>query len=138
MTDHLSQELRSRNMAAVKGKNTLPEMVVRRLLHRLGYRYRLHAKDLPGKPDIVNRSRKKAVFVHGCFWHGHGCKRGNRQPKTNADYWLQKIDRNAERDHRHIAELEAAGWDVLVIWESEIKRDDLTQRLQSFMNGGRE
>lgn len=133
MVDHLSQERRSRNMAAIKGKDTEPEMAVRRLLHSLGFRYRLHARDLPGKPDIVNRSRRKAIFVHGCFWHAHGCKRGNRQPKTNPDYWLKKIGRNVERDNQHLAELQEADWDVLVIWECETRRADLAERLEAFM-----
>ena len=93
----MTSELRSRTMRAVKGRDTKPEMAVRRLLHRMGYRYRLHRKELPGRPDIVFGSRRKVIFVHGCFWHGHSCKRGNRLPKTNAEYWQTKIARNVER-----------------------------------------
>lgn len=121
-------------MAAVKARDTSAELTVRRLLYRLGYRYRLHRKDLPGKPDIVFPSRKKVVFVHGCFWHGHDCKRGTRQPKTNVDYWRTKIARNRERDHEHIVALEKSGWTALVIWECELKDQvALTKRLQRFL-----
>lgn len=112
-------------MRAVKSKNTTPELVVRRMLHSLGYRYRLHRNDLPGKPDLVFGSRKKLIFVHGCFWHGHDCKRGNRQPKTNAEYWRRKIGRNRERDSETQSALAAAGWNVLIIWECETKDADV-------------
>lgn len=119
--------LRSRTMRAVKSKNTTPELVVRRMLHSLGYRYRLHRNDLPGKPDLVFGSRRKVIFVHGCFWHGHECKRGNRQPKTNAEYWRRKIGRNRERDTETQSALAAAGWNVLTIWECETKHADVLQ-----------
>lgn len=108
-------------MRAVHSTNTSPEMAVRRLLHANRYRYRLHRKDLPGKPDIVFPSRKKAIFVHGCFWHGHTCKRGARVPKANQEYWLRKIQRNVERDKDHLERLKELGWSVLIIWECEIK-----------------
>lgn len=91
------------------------------MLHASGYRYRLHRNDLPGKPDIVFPSRKKAIFVHGCFWHGHSCKRGARVPKTNQEYWVRKISRNVERDKAHLARLTELGWAVLIVWECEIK-----------------
>ena len=109
-------------MRAVKCKDTAPEMVVRRLVHSLGYRYRLHRRDLPGKPDLVFGPRRKVIFVHGCFWHGHTCKRGNRQPKTNADYWRKKIQVNKERDKSTLEELRARGWEILVVWECETKQ----------------
>lgn len=111
-------------------------MVVRRLLHSLGYRYRLHRKDLPGKPDIVFSSRRKVVFVHGCFWHSHnvpGC-RNKRKPKSNAEYWLRKLERNQARDQANIAALDALGWSALVVWECKTKeRPALAERLQAFL-----
>ncbi|RVU17475.1 DNA mismatch endonuclease Vsr [Methylobacterium oryzihabitans] len=109
-------------MRANKGSNTKPEMIVRRLLHGLGYRYRVHRKDLPGKPDVAFGPRKKAIFVHGCFWHAHdaaGCKIASR-PKSRTDFWEGKFVRNKERDARNVAALEAAGWQVLVVWECEL------------------
>jgi len=113
-----------------------PEMVVRRLLHSLGYRYRLHAKELPGKPDIVFRKRKKAIFVHGCFWHQHedpACKIV-RVPKSKQDYWIPKLRRNVERDKAAIADLEKEGWAVMVIWECElIDIETIIQRLVGFL-----
>ncbi len=123
-------------MRAVHSTDTSPEMAVRRLLHASGYRYRLHRDDLPGKPDIVFASRKKAIFVHGCFWHGHDCKRGARIPKNNREYWVRKISRNVERDQEHRIHLATLGWGVLVIWECEIKdlpklRETLVEFLDS-------
>lgn len=124
-------------MRAVKDKNTRPEQAVRSLLHALGYRFRLHRRDLPGSPDIVLPGRKAVIFVHGCFWHGHACKRGSRVPKANADYWISKIGRNAARDARTLAELEALGWRVLVVWECEIKDvAGLAARLQFDLRTG--
>jgi DNA mismatch endonuclease (patch repair protein) len=126
--------LRSRIMRAVKGKDTAPELTVRRLAHSLGYRYRLHRSDLAGKPDLVFPGRHKIIFVHGCFWHGHACARGDRQPKTNAAYWRTKISRNQSRDFRHLQSLQAQRWRVLTIWECETKNAAaLTQRLRSFL-----
>lgn len=120
-------------MKAVKSKDTKPEMTVRRLLHSLGYRYRLHRKDLPGKPDIVFPSRRKAIFVHGCFWHAHGCKKG-RLPRSRLEYWRPKLAQNAERDARKIAELEALGWSVLVVWQCETSDlDPLSEDLRLFL-----
>jgi DNA mismatch endonuclease (patch repair protein) len=126
------EALRSRTMRAVKGKDTKPEWMVRRLLHAAGYRYRLHANELPGKPDLVFPSRCKVIFVHGCFWHGHDCARGARKPKTNAAYWKGKIARNRERDDAHLAALKRDGWKVRTIWECEID-DDLLSRLKKFL-----
>ena len=124
---------RSEIMRAVKGRNTKPEMVVRRLVHKLGYRFRLYRRDLPGKPDLTFVGRRKVVFVHGCFWHGHNCRRGARMPATNTAYWLQKIDKNRNRDVAAQCTLAKAGWRVLVIWECEIKNSALDARLRSFL-----
>ncbi|MBI5942412.1 MAG: DNA mismatch endonuclease Vsr [Caulobacterales bacterium] len=121
MTDVFDPVKRSAVMRRVKGRDTGPEMTVRRLLTALGARYRLHRKDLPGKPDIVMPGRRLAIFVHGCFWHGHDCARGARVPQQNRDYWLGKIGRNRERDLASRAALETAGWRVEVVWECELK-----------------
>lgn len=131
--DPFDKKKRSAVMRRVKSKDTKPELAVRRLLHAAGYRYRLHRKDLPGKPDLVFPGRRKAVFVHGCFWHGHDCRRGARQPKTNAEYWRAKIARNIDRDARTRAALGAAGWRSLVVWECELKDEALLQRLENFL-----
>ncbi|MEO1252256.1 MAG: very short patch repair endonuclease [Pseudomonadota bacterium] len=119
-TDVFSPEKRSAVMRAVKSGNTKPEMALRKALFALGYRYRLHDKRLPGRPDLVFHQHRTALFVHGCFWHGHNCKRGARTPKSNADYWIEKIRRNRERDAANKAALEADGWRVLIVWECEI------------------
>ena len=117
-------------MARVKGRDTGPERAVRSLLWSAGYRYRLNRRDLPGTPDIVLPGRRAAVFVHGCFWHGHDCPRGARQPKANAEYWRAKIARNVARDARNQADLTALGWRPLVVWECELKRPEtLCERL---------
>ena len=120
-------------MQAVKTKDTGPEMIVRRMLHSHGYRYRLHRKDLPGRPDIVFKDRRKAIFVHGCFWHGHGCSKG-KLPKSKLNYWKPKIEQNKARHARNIDELEAAGCKVLVIWQCEIANSQaLWRQLQEFV-----
>lgn len=125
---------RSSIMRAVKAKDTKPEMIVRRMIHKMGYRYRLHRKDIPGKPDIVFSLRRKAIFVHGCFWHGHDCKRGARVPKTNVEYWTSKVERNKNRDRRHVDELTELGWEVLIVWECETQDTSvLSARLDSFL-----
>ena len=122
-------------MRAVKGRDTKPEMVVRRLLHRMGYRYRLHRSDLPGRPDVVFAPRRKLIFVHGCFWHGHSCKRGNRIPIANADYWRAKIARNIERYSYQLEKLVVSGWIVLTLWECELKDEkNLASRLKLFLD----
>lgn len=107
-------------MQAVKAKDTTPEMHIRRILHALGYRYRLHVKTLPGTPDLVFRSRRKIIFVHGCFWHGHDCRRGARIPKTNIQYWKEKISRNRQRDARVLDTLRELGWSVFTVWECQL------------------
>lgn len=115
-------EQRSRTMRAVKSRNTGPELAVRSLLRLFGYPgYRIHRKDLPGNPDIAFIGRKKAIFVHGCFWHGHTCKHGSVMPKSNRPYWLQKIERNKTRDKASAASLGELGWSVLTVWECELK-----------------
>lgn len=121
MADHLTPEQRSWNMAQIKGKNTKPELIVRSMLHRMGYRFRLHRKNLPGKPDIVLPKYKTIIFVHGCFWHRHeGCK-GCTTPKSNTEFWQEKFDRNVANDHKHQREIEVLGWKVIVVWECELK-----------------
>ena len=120
-TDVFSPEKRSAVMRKVPGKNSSAELKLRRLLTRMGLRYRLHRKDLPGSPDVALPGRKAAVFVHGCFWHGHDCKRGARAPKANAAYWSAKIARNRARDAASLAALDAMGWRAVVVWECELK-----------------
>jgi DNA mismatch endonuclease (patch repair protein) len=117
--DTRSPSQRSRIMAAVKGKNTAPELIVRRLAFRMGYRYRLHKKGLPGRPDLVFPVRHKVIFVHGCFWHGHGCQKG-QLPKSRLDYWGPKIAANRERDARQLDELQRLGWKTLTLWQCEL------------------
>jgi DNA mismatch endonuclease (patch repair protein) len=127
-TDVFTPEQRSAVMRAVKGANTGPEMALRRALHRLGLRYRLHGKDLPGRPDLVFPARRAVLFVHGCFWHGHDCARGRRAPKSNRAYWTAKIARNRARDAAAGEKLAAAGWRVFVVWECEMKDVEATAR----------
>jgi len=126
---------RSEVMRRVKGRDTGPERRVRGMLRALGHTgYRLDRKDLPGRPDIAFIGRKRAIFVHGCFWHGHDCKRGARQPKANAEYWRAKIARNVERDAANEAALAKMGWRVLVIWECALKDPDaVSQELEAFL-----
>jgi DNA mismatch endonuclease (patch repair protein) len=121
LSDVYSAEKRSAVMRRVKGANTTPEMKVRKALTRLGARYRLHRKDLPGNPDIVLPGRRLALFVHGCFWHGHDCARGARVPKQNRDYWVAKVARNVARDASSRGSLADQGWRVETIWECELK-----------------
>jgi DNA mismatch endonuclease (patch repair protein) len=120
--DTLTPEQRSKRMAAIRGTNTKPELAVRRALHRAGYRYRLHEGRLPGRPDLVFASRRKVIFVHGCFWHQHKGCRTSHIPKSRTAYWAEKLDANAARDSRNIAALKASGWSVLVLWECQTKR----------------
>lgn len=128
--DTVSKEVRSRNMAAIKSKNTKPEIAVRKFLHSSGYRYRLHRKDLPGKPDIVLKKYHKVIFVHGCFWHNHpNCKKSGI-PKTNTSFWKDKIDKNVFRDEKNICELESDGWNVYIVWECETEnKTSLTNKI---------
>ena len=131
MTDVFSPEKRSAVMRRIKGRDTAPEMAVRRLLRRGGIGYRLGGCGLPGRPDVVMKGRRVALFVHGCFWHGHDCARGARRPKANADYWLGKIGRNRERDARTRQALEGAGWAVVTVWECEMRREGFDDALVS-------
>jgi DNA mismatch endonuclease (patch repair protein) len=132
--DIFDSKKRSRIMSHIKGKNTKPELIVRSLLHNMGYRYRLHRKDLPGKPDIVLPKYRKIIFIHGCFWHGHrDCSREKR-PSSNQSFWNEKLDKNLRRDRQHLVTLKEAGWDVLVIWTCEVKQlDRLKEILQDFL-----
>ena len=130
---------RSEIMRRIRGKNTTPEIAVRRILREIGFPgYRLHRKDLPGHPDISFIGRRKAILVNGCFWHGHSCKVGTRRPKSNQDYWKSKIDRNIFKDSLNIKVFEEIGWKVLVVWECEImdppKSDALKKKLKYFLN----
>ncbi|NWH07333.1 MAG: DNA mismatch endonuclease Vsr [Alphaproteobacteria bacterium] len=120
MADKISPERRSANMRQIRSRDMKPEMAVRRLAHGMGYRYRLHRRDLPGKPDLVFGPRRAVIFVHGCFWHQHDCRDGHN-PKSNGGYWDAKLRRNVERDAEVRARLEADGWRVLVIWECEAR-----------------
>ncbi len=128
--DSSDSAARSRNMAAIRGRDTSPELKVRRLLHRLGYRFRLHRRDLPGSPDIVLSKHKTVVFVHGCFWHRHpGCHYATT-PKTREEFWSSKFEKNIERDHRQQQKLHEMGWSVMVVWECELAdMPSLTARL---------
>ncbi len=128
MTDVHTPEQRSLNMARIKATDTKPEMAARRAFHMQGYRYRLHRKDLPGKPDMVFPKYKMVVFIHGCFWHSHSCKYGSVQPKTNIEFWSSKRQRTVERDQENIFNLEKSGWKAFIIWECETKNlDELSQ-----------
>ena len=128
-------ELRSRTMRAVRSKNTKPELFVRRLVHAMGFRFRLHRMDLPGSPDLVFPGRRKVIFVHGCFWHGHDCARGARRPKTNAEYWIAKITRNRRRDNETYRLLADAGWTLCVIWECELRdAQHLRRKIEMFLD----
>lgn len=123
-------------MQAVRTKDTGPERAVRSLLHQLGFRFRLHRRDLPGTPDIVLPGRRAAIFVHGCYWHGHGCRIG-RLPKSRLDYWQDKIEGNRRRDRRTAEALAALGWRVLAVWQCEIKNEAaLSEKLQDFLRAG--
>lgn len=135
MSDVYSSEKRSWVMSRIRGKSTSPEVKVRSLTHRLGYRFRLHGKELPGKPDLVFHSRKKVIFVHGCFWHGHDCPRGSRHPKSNAEYWHAKIRSNVERDARIQGELSSLGWNVMVVWECQLRDlDEVARNINKFLS----
>ena len=120
MADKVSAEVRSRIMAHVRSKDTKPEMMVRKLLHRLGYRYRLHRPDLPGRPDLTFVSKRKVVFVNGCFWHNHEDCPNVRLPSSNRDYWLAKLERNSDRDKRNLTLLTKNGWTPMTVWECEL------------------
>ena len=128
-TDVFTPAQRSAVMGRVKGRDTSPEIAVRRILRTAGIGYRLGGSGLPGKPDLVMKGRRTVVFVHGCFWHGHDCARGSRKPKANADYWAAKIGRNVARDAEVIARLTHDGWRVITVWECDLKTPDAADRL---------
>ena len=134
--DTLTPEQRSERMSRVKGKDSSPEMLVRRLVHALGFRFRLHRRDLPGTPDLVFPGRKKVIFVHGCFWHRHpnpACKLA-RLPKSRQDFWIPKLDRNRARDEEAAERLASDGWRILTIWECEVRdTSSLRNRLRTFL-----
>ena len=133
MSDNRSAESRSALMSRISGKDTAPELAVRRLLHNLGYRFRLHRRDLPGTPDIVFPSRHKVIFVNGCFWHAHGCRIG-RPPKSRPEFWLPKLGRNRCKDKRDRKALRKLGWQVLTVWQCQTKATDrLRTRIISFL-----
>ena len=136
MKDPLTPQERSKRMSLVRSKDTKPELRVRRLVHSLGYRYRLQARDLSGRPDLVLRSRRKVIFVHGCFWHQHNCQMGNRIPKTRVSFWREKLKGNEKRDAAIMRQLRNDGWAVLVIWECQTKPSrmhSLTSRIIAFL-----
>lgn len=137
--DTLTVAQRSERMARIRSKDTAPEMRVRKLVHGLGYRFRLHRRDLPGCPDLTFPSRRKVIFVHGCFWHSHeGCKVAN-QPKSNSAFWQGKFARNKARDIMNVERLQSEGWEVLTIWECETipKSPVLSRRITSFLGGAK-
>ncbi|MDQ8027444.1 MAG: very short patch repair endonuclease [Brevundimonas sp.] len=134
-TDVFTPEKRSAVMRRVKGKDTGPELAVRRILRTAGIGYRLGGAGLPGKPDVVMKGRRTVIFVHGCFWHGHACPRGARQPKANADYWIAKIDRNRARDAANSDVLLRSGWRVVTVWECAMKAPDFAHRLLAAVQG---
>lgn len=126
---------RSENMRRIRSKNTTPEMAVRQLVHGMGYRYRLHGKAVPGKPDLVFAGRRKVIFVHGCFWHQHSDCPDGRLPKSNGAYWLPKLNRNVQRDAQAVEQLSAMGWQSLIVWECETKNASvLAEKLKGFLD----
>ncbi len=128
MADIFNKEKRSQIMSKITGKDTKPELIIRKALFAEGFRYRLYGKDLPGKPDIVFPSRKKVIFINGCYWHGHHCKRA-ALPETNKSFWEKKINGNKERDKQNLAKLKAMGWKTLTIWQCEIKKNTLETKI---------
>ena len=126
--DRVSKQRRSANMRAVKGRDTKPELAVRQLVHRMGYRFRLNRADLPGKPDLVFPGRRAVIFVHGCFWHAHSCKRGLSTPKTHATFWAKKRAQNVKRDTANLVSLRKMTWQALTVWECELRN---ARRLRS-------
>ena len=134
MTDVLTKKQRSFNMSQIRNKNTRPEILVRSIVHRLGYRYALHRKDLPGKPDMVLTRHRKIIFIHGCFWHTHKCRYGKVKPATNVDFWRTKREGNVARDKKNLRKLRKDGWKVLVVWECWTRDiPKLETRLRAFL-----
>lgn len=138
MADTLTRRQRSERMGRIRGKDTKPEMRVRKLVHSMGYRYRLHRKDLPGNPDLVFPARRKAIFIHGCFWHRHPSARCRlaRLPKSRLDFWLPKLEENHRRDKRNLSKLKALGWAAMTIWECQISKNQvISKRIRKFLEG---
>jgi len=136
MADVFSVEKRSEIMRAIHGKDTKPEMVVRKLIFKLGFRYRLHVNKLPGNPDLVFPSKKKVIFVHGCYWHRHSCKKGRSLPSTNISFWSEKLEKNRKRDIKKRRELRHMGWGIMIIWECQTtpkKINRLANRIIKFL-----
>ena len=134
MADHLTKEKRSWNMSRIRSKNTKPELIVRKVLHNSGIRYRLHARNLPGKPDLSNKSKNFAIFVNGCFWHQHkGCKRASI-PKSNTDYWIPKLEKNVNRLRENLETLDTMGYRTAVIWECEVNDLENNKALMEIVN----
>lgn len=134
MTDKLSPERRSENMRNIRSKHTSPEMIVRRLVHGMGYRYRLHVPTLPGKPDLVFPRLKKIIEVRGCFWHQHKSCIDGRVPKSRVGYWLPKLMRNQSRDKENHKQLRRMGWKVMTLWECEVETSAVLRRLRAFLD----
>lgn len=133
--DPLTPAERSERMSRIRSSDTKPEMEVRRLIHKMGYRYGLHSKDLPGHPDLVFRRRGKVIFVHGCFWHQHGCRQ-YRMPKSRLEFWLPKLENNIKRDKIELEQLLKAGWETMIIWECQLKNmGEVRDRVMSFLEG---
>jgi DNA mismatch endonuclease, patch repair protein len=133
--DYRTAEARSALMARIRSKNTKPELLVRSIVHRMGYRFRLHYSGLPGKPDLAFPSTRKAIFVHGCFWHSHGCRTG-QPPKSRLEFWGPKLNANKARDRRDQEDLATQGWRVLVVWQCEVRdRDVVATKLGQFLGG---
>ena len=138
MVDVLTSKQRSFNMSRIRSRDTRPEMIVRSIVHRMGYRYRLHKKDLPGKPDVVLVRHRKIIDVHGCFFHMHKCRYGSVVPATNAKFWRTKRLSNVERDKRNLAALRRAGWRVMIVWECETRNlTKLAKRIEKFLSPSR-
>lgn len=140
MPDVFTLKKRREIMQAIRCKDTAPEMFVRRLIHSLGYRYRLHDKKLPGNPDMVFPGRKKVIFIHGCYWHRHNCKKGRSVPKSNVDFWEKKFEANRDRDVRNQKILRKDGWSVMTIWQCQITSSNLEElkiEIQKFLNDPR-
>ncbi len=137
MKDPLSPQERSKQMSLVRSKDTKPEKIIRKIVYGMGYRYRLHVRDIIGCPDMVFRARRKVIFIHGCFWHQHKCKLGNRIPKSRVKFWHDKLEKNKKRDIEVTRRLKSEGWSVLIIWECQIHQQNLNRlssRIQQFLN----
>ncbi len=139
MSDIFTKDKRSKIMSSIKNKDTRPELAVRSLLHRMGHRFRLHQKDLPGKPDIILKKHKTVVFVHGCYWHRHNCKRGQSMPSSNKEFWQRKFRGTIERDKKVQEQLKKLDWNVGVIWQCELKtQSDTVKKLENILAAGKE